>query len=204
MLWKRKCFWWKLLRDQRRSLCSSKYTSVWHKPPFLCPKKKSQMSALRFLQIAREPAFSSHLWLQFPALTEFPSSALHNFAPSSPGLSSSPKSNHFYKHCTLAEFLLVVFRSWRMGYIFSPTADNWASDTDCPTSGTFSGDFSLAMPYSATARLLSPTLPQEFFPLLPHSVSLSLLLCISRWAEGPESFGIRFQRQMLYMAVFCA
>lgn len=111
VLWKGKCFRWKLLRDQRRSRCSLKYTSVWHKPPFLCPKKQSQMSALRFLQIAREPAFSSHLWLQFPALTESLSSALHNSAPSSPGLSSSPKSNHFYKHCTLAEFLLVVFRS---------------------------------------------------------------------------------------------
>jgi hypothetical protein len=51
---------------------------------FMTSGKKIQIPALRFLKIAREPVFFSHLWLQFPALAEFLFSALHNFAPSSP------------------------------------------------------------------------------------------------------------------------
>lgn len=73
--------------------------------------RENLMPTMSFLQIAKGPIFSSPLWLQFHALTEFLFSALHNSVPSSPNPVLSPKSNHFFKHCTLVEFLLMVCRS---------------------------------------------------------------------------------------------
>lgn len=124
-----------LLGDQQRSLYSLKYTSVWHKPPFLWPQeKKFKCLPWDFWKLLGNlcsfltPGSNFLPSLNSYSLLSIISHLLH------PALSSSPKSNHFYKYGTLAEFLWMVFRSWRTTYILSPTADNLTSDPSCPIS----------------------------------------------------------------------
>lgn len=59
------------------------YICLWLKALFYI-LGKNLLPALRFLQIAKEPISSPHLWLQFPALTEISFPALHNSAPFPP------------------------------------------------------------------------------------------------------------------------